>query len=123
MNTTTRSALGLLGTAVAALAGTLVGNGARTLVSAKREGRTEEVTITGSLSSAVTATLLARKAESAQPLVAFAIGAVLGGVLGDQGDRWIASAITSFRSTLSHDKETGNPEGGAEKEGRGVQGS
>ena len=80
----------------AALAGTVVGNGARIILKARQEGFEGELTITGSLSSAATATLLAQRASSMQPLVAFAIGAVLGGAVGDSGDQWITKIVEQF---------------------------
>ncbi len=99
MASITKSALSIVGTAVSALAGTLVGNGARLLIKAKREGVTGNITITGSLSSAATATLLAQKVDSMKPLVAFGIGAVLGGALGDEGDKWIMRTLDTLRSS------------------------
>jgi len=93
--------MSLITTGAAALAGTVVGNGVRNMIRAKVEGFTGDIVVNGSISSAVAATVLAQTSESRQPLVAFALGAILGGAVGDVGDRWVADLVRS----VSHGDE------------------
>lgn len=74
-------------TAVAALAGTVVGNGVRLVVKAKMDDTESEIEVSGVFANAIAAAALAHTARRRRPLVAFMLGAGLTAATGDMPDR------------------------------------